>query len=523
MTPIVENEQLRDLLVKRGREIERTRLQVDKLLRLVDELRARLASYEKAANIPPDPDPGSGGEAPEGAASPSTPAGSSDTAAATSSEREKRKKKKRKDAKKARKATRLSEATANMEHQEEACKAGSCPRCGCDELTDIGEEVREVVTLVPEKIIVRVIRRKTGRCRKCSYLVTAAPPADVLPNVTASPSLLARCVVDKYDFHLPEYRILRGLDRLGLRVHESTLGGWMAWPASQLTPLLPVLKALIFADGLMHFDGTGHDVLRKGGNYLGQISSYGNSVGIIYDFSENKNKEHVEKFLGYGTEWMYRGRLVCDADPRLDRYFKEGCATECGCTAHGRRYFEEAESNDPKMAGEALSYWGQLSLWEQRAEDRGLAGEALLDWRQKYQAPIAKEFHAWLCSHRGLYLPKERMAIAIMYCLRHWVALTQFLTDPRVPMDNNFAERSLRKVVVGRKNYLFVGSIAAGHRAATYYTFIETCRLHGVDPEVWLTDVLPRIANTRKSELKELLPQAWKVRRAMAEDIANAA
>jgi hypothetical protein len=251
-------------------------------------------------------------------------------------------------------------------------------------------------------------------------------------------------------------------------------------------------------------------VLKKGGNTLGQIAVFGNELGVIYDFSEDKHRKHLEKFLGYGTMEAFRGTIVTDADPRLDRYFAEKYAIECGCNAHALRYFEKAESNDAAKANEALSYWWQMYDFEQQAQEMGLTGAALLEWRQRHQAPLSRTLHQFLNSLRGLSLPSEPIHKAVMYALRQWGALTRYLTDPRLPMDNNFAERCLRQVVVGRKNYLFMGSVEAGKRGAIYYSFMETCRLRGVDPVAWMTDVLPRIRSTRASELRTLLPGAWK-------------
>jgi len=511
MTLLLESE-LRDLLVQRGRELEKEQRQNKKLLEMVGSLNiklaqvtAALAALQSSANQPTEPEPS--GPTPE------NPAPNIEDPAQTSAaqaEREKRKKKKRKDAKKARKASRLSAATADLEQQEDIRIPERCPECDGTDLVMISEDSHKVVTLIPAKLMVRATRRWHCRCKGCSHIVVADAPEDLLPNISASPSLLAKIIHDKWQLRLTTYRIRQELDRLGLRVHEGTLDGWMAGPAAQLALLLPALKEEIFGKGVIHFDGTGHTVLKKGGNTLGQIAVFGNELGVIYDFSEDKHRKHLEKFLGYGTMEAFRGTIVTDADPRLDRYFAEKYAIECGCNAHALRYFEKAESNDAAKANEALSYWWQMYDFEQQAQEMGLTGAALLEWRQRHQAPLSRTLHQFLNSLRGLSLPSEPIHKAVMYALRQWGALTRYLTDPRLPMDNNFAERCLRQVVVGRKNYLFMGSVEAGKRGAIYYSFMETCRLRGVDPVAWMTDVLPRIRSTRASELRTLLPGAWK-------------
>ena len=176
--------------------------------------------------------------------------------------------------------------------------------------------------------------------------------------------------------------------------------------------------------------------------------------------------------------------------------------------------FEEAESNERRVASEAVAFWSVLYRVEREAKKLDDAGRLAL--RREKSAPVVADLRRWLDAHRGRFLPKEPITQALNYVHNHWDALFRFLTDGSIPIDNNLAERMLKAIAVGRRSYMFSGNDRAAQRSATFYTWVETCRLHGVDPPTWLADVLPRIATTRPSEYADLLPKRWAELRMMS-------
>jgi hypothetical protein len=212
--------------------------------------------------------------------------------------------------------------------------------------------------------------------------------------------------------------------------------------------------------------------------------------------------------------------MVCDAASNADRNFLDGTVIECGCNAHARRKFEEAEESNRRVATEAIAFWTGLYAVEKEATRRKLDAAGRYQLRQEKSLAIVADFRRWLDRHHGKGLPKDPLTKALNYLHNHWAALTRFLQDGRIPIDNNWSERLLKIVAVGRHNFMFAGSDSGAERSAMFFTFIATCRQHGVDPVEWLTDVLPRIAQTRASQLPELLPEQWLAKRRTVEKLA---
>jgi transposase len=256
---------------------------------------------------------------------------------------------------------------------------------------------------------------------------------------------------------------------------------------------------------------------------LGQVAVFCNKRGVIYEYTPGKHGRHQRVFLGLedadgkepkkGTP-RFAGNLVADASSIADRTYVAGDITECGCNAHARRKFEEAELTERRIASEAIAFWKVIYAVEKKAKKLDDAGRLAL--RQEKSAPVAADLRLWLDHHRGRFLPKDPITKALNYLHNHWEALFQFLTDGSIPVDNNLAERMLKAVAVGRRSYMFAGNDCAAARSATFYTWVETCRLHGVDPPTWLADVLPRIPTTRPSDYGDLLPKRWAELRKMA-------
>jgi transposase len=495
------NAALTRMLERQGYQLDRMQDQLEKALREIAVLRRQL-------NKPPPDEPP---PAPPGSPSP----GGDDTAAPPSPPP--KPEKPEKPPRKKRERFGRNKIPAGLERVPDPEATGTCPKCGNPRVTVLREERTEVYDYIPAKLVARVVDRPVCHCADCAGIVQAPLPADLVPRLLATPNLLAHLIYEKFGRALPLHRIDIELRRLGGDIREVTRDRWLRWSARQLDLLLPALKTRLFVEGLLHTDGTGLAVIQKGtGTRLGQVAIYCNARAAIYEFTTTKHGVHQRVFLGLegpgrkppaeGTP-RFAGYQVADAASVADQTYTCGGIVECGCNAHARRMFEEAEASEPRVAGEAIAFWSVLYAVERQG--KGLGPAARLALRREKSAPVVADFRRWLDAQHGRFLPQEPITKALNYVNNHWVALIRFLDDGRIPIDNNLAERMLKAVAVGRKNYMFAGSDAAAARAATFYTWVETCRLHGVDPPTWLADVLPRIATTRPSEYNDLLPHRW--------------
>jgi len=235
---------------------------------------------------------------------------------------------------------------------------------------------------------------------------------------------------------------------------------------------------------------------------------------VVYDFAPGRSGEHARAFLCHEPERPERdqrswtGHLVCDDFSGYKALFELG-VTEVGCMAHARRKFVELHTaNKSSIAGSALQLIGELYQVERDIDGLADHGERLVQRRSR-SAPVAKALHDWLIAHRAKVPGGTATAKAIDYSLNRWEALTRFLDDPRLPIDNNHDEQQIRPWATGRKNWLFAGTLAAGKRAAVITSLIQSAKLNGHDPYAYLKDVLQRLPTQRASEIGQLLPHRW--------------
>jgi hypothetical protein len=378
----------------------------------------------------------------------------------------------------------------------------------------------EVYDFVPARLVARVIERTVHRCARCQHIAAAPFPADLVPRMQATPTLIGHIIYEKYGRHLPLHRVDVEFARMGGDIRPVTRDRWLRRAYTELSRLLPSLKRTLFALELQQTDGTGIKVIRPGlGTELGQMAVFCNAAAVIYQFTTTKHGSHQRRFLGLedanGTPTAidapgrFRGYQVADAASIADRTYSAGGVIECGCNSHARCMFVDAEANHRALANEAIAFWSALYKVESAATTQHVSAAERLAMRQEKSALVVADFREWLDKYHDSLPPQEPISKALNYLHNHWAALTRFLEDGRIPIDNNAAERALRAIAVGRKNYLFAGSNQAAERSAMFYTFVETCRLHGVDVQTWLADVLPKIARTRPSEYEQLLPQNW--------------
>jgi transposase len=314
---------------------------------------------------------------------------------------------------------------------------------------------------------------------------------------------------------MPLYRQEEIYTRAGVPIPRSSMAEWVGACGVKLQPLADTLKALLLKRSVLHADETPMPTLRPGlkKTHRSYLWAYGTTAYdpdpiVIYDFAVGRSGEHARTFLG---EW--RGKLVCDDFSGYKALFEgERACIEVGCTAHARRKFHELyENHRSQIAGEALEYYGALYDVERKAKELGLDAQARAALRQAEAAPVSESLHRWLTKRLAEVAPGSATAKAIKYSLGRWVALTRYLKDGDLPIDNNWLENRIRPLALGRASWLFAGSDRAGRRAAVVMTLVQTARLHGLDPYVYMRDVLERLPLTPASQFGELLPGRWKL------------
>ena len=389
-----------------------------------------------------------------------------------------------------------------------------CPCCG-ETRAPIGEECSEQLDYQPASLFVIEHVRRTYACQHCQgQLVTAPKPPQPIDKGLPGPGLLAQVVVSKYHDHLPLHRQERIFERQGFMLRRSTTCQWMAACAQLLQPLYALMVARVLASKVIHADDTPVPVLDETRNttrrghlwdYLGDQDHPYN----VFDFMPNHSRDGPVHFLR-----GFRGFLQADAYSGYEALYKNGAIVEVACWAHTRRYFFEAKDSDAARAHQALAFIRQLYVVEAQARDVDALERAAL--RQQHARPILDVFRAWFDQQTGVadnpVLPKSPLGQAIAYARTNWEALVRYTTDGNLAIDNNPAERALRAVVTGRKNWLFAGSDAGGRTAAVLYSFTSSCQRHKLDSFAYLRDLFTRLPTHPPERLDELLPDRWAAR-----------
>ena len=384
-------------------------------------------------------------------------------------------------------------------------------RCGCS-LERIGEDVSEKLDYTPGVFTVERHIRGKWVCRSCETLIQAPVPPHIIDKGIPTVALLVHVLIGKYLDHCPLYRQEGIFERAGLAIPRSTLAQWVGACGVKLQPLVDALKEWLLAQPVLHADETPVPMLKPGLGrthraYLWSYSSseYDPLQAVIYDFADSRSGLNARDFLG-----AWRGKLVCDDYSGYKALFERG-VIEIGCTAHARRKFHDLYVNNRSdVAEEALRYYTALYDVERDARERNLDANARRELRQQRSKPIAEAFRQWLTRQRALVPDGSATAKAINYSLGRWAALIRYLDDGELPIDNNHIENRIRPVALGRGNWLFCGSLRAGKRAAAIMSLIQSAKLNGHDPYVYLKDVMERLPTQPASRLEELLPHRWK-------------
>jgi transposase len=385
----------------------------------------------------------------------------------------------------------------------------ACPKCG-GSLRPLGEDVTEVLEYVPGAFrVTRHVRPKLS-CRACESIAQAPAPSLPIYRGLAGPGLLAHVLVAKYCDHQPLYRQAEIYARDGIDLDRSTLADWVGQTARLMRPLVDAIGAHVLAAARVHADDTTVPVLDpgRGRTKTGRLWCYARDdrpfggqapPAVLYHYSPDRKGEHPRQHLG-----GFRGILQADGYAGYAGLYDRG-VTEAACWAHARRkFFDVHAATQSPLAAEALQRIA--ALYRIEAIIRGQSADARLAARQAKSAPLLTDLKAWLEKTQTRISGKSDLAGAIRYTLVRWEALTLVLRDGRACIDNNAAERSMRPMCLGRKNWLFAGSDVGGERAAAAYSLIETAKLNGFDPEDYLRQVLAQIADHPVKRVDELLP-----------------
>jgi transposase len=408
-------------------------------------------------------------------------------------------------------------------------KERPCPQCG-SERKCVGHETTEVIELIPAKIIVREDIREVLSCGKCDGEMVRAPAADkVVSGGKYGPNLIADLVVGKYEEGLPLDRQRRSLAHLGLLISTGVMSDQIGWTTDLLKPLWRRIGTLVLDSEVMHMDPTFLPVRDKATGHQVQLGSLWGYVGVNGE-GDSKTLLGFYHFTSTGKQYGQRegeigpleflskrsGPIVCDASNMFDAVFKRDDLDEAGCNAHARRKFVAAL--DAGDARAAIAIKAFASLYAIEASITTLSIEQRKLERQARSRPIYDELIRWCMFYKGHEPPRSRLAIAASYLLKQQIALTRFIDDGQLPIDNNIIERQHRYPAIGRRNYLFAGSFTGGERAAIAYTILACCRYAGVDPRAYLADVLPKLnrARAKACELDALMPANWKAARSQS-------
>ena len=407
------------------------------------------------------------------------------------------------------KRTPLPPELPRVEHHHEP-ESSICTTAGCGcSLKRIGEDVSEKLDYTPGLFTVERHIRGKWACAKCQTLIQAPVPAQIIDKGIPTAGLLAQVLVAKYSDHLPLYRQETIFARAGMALPRSTLSAWVGVCGVQLQPLVDALKDTMLGHAVLHADETPVAMLKPGNKKTHRAYLWAYAPGafedikaVVYDFCESRAGEHARAFLG-----NWKGALVCDDFSGYKAGFANGI-TEAGCMAHARRkFFDLHVSNKSQIAEQALQYISQL--YDVEREVKSLPADERRRIRQTKSRPLADAMHAWMQLQRQKITDGSATAKALDYSLRRWGALTRFLDDGQLPIDNNWIENQIRPIAIGRNNWLFAGSLRAGQWAAAVMSLIQSAKLNGHDPYAYLKDVLTRLPTHLNSRIDELLPHRW--------------
>jgi transposase len=401
-----------------------------------------------------------------------------------------------------------------------------CPCCG-EVRQPIGTEVSEQLEFVSASFqVLKHVRHKYAcktcgqGCCKCdgqAHIEIATKTPQPIEKGLPGPGLLGHIITSKLGDHLPLYRLEHIFARSGVEIARSTMCAWMLAASELVKPLTDLMAQRVKQSKVVHTDDTRvpvQDEQVKGKCKSGRIWAYLGDLTHpydVYEYTPDRTRAGPQRFLA-----EYKGYLQADAYGGYDGVYHKGDCVEVACWAHARRKFFDAKDTDGRRAVEMLAMVRELYAVEEEA--KALDDEHRRERRQQKSVPILAKIKTWLEKEKELVLPRSPMAGAIGYALNQWQALCRYVEQGFLDIDNNAAERAMKRIAIGRKNWLFAGNDAAAQSHARLYTLIASAERHGVDPQRYLTSILAKIGQTPLSELVQFLPEVWK-----AEDVSEAA
>jgi transposase len=405
-----------------------------------------------------------------------------------------------------------------------------CPCCG-EMRVCIGSAISEQLEFVSASFkVLRNVRSKYA-CNACGqgcadcdgspHIEIASKEAQPIEKGLPGPGLLAHVIVSKLGDHLPLYRLEKIFQRQDVEIARSTMCAWMLAAATLVKPLVDLMSLRIKQSRVIHTDDTRVPVMAQGKCRSGRIWPYigdGDNPYVIYEYTPDRTRAGPQRFLE-----DYAGYLQADAYGGYDGIFTSGKVIEVACWAHARRKFFDAKETDGRRSAQMLEMVRRLYAVEDEAKK--LVAELLSNQpgatadqryeriralRQEKSVPILAEIKTWLDVEKELVLPRSPMGGAITYVLNQWEALNRYVEQGYLQIDNNVAERAVKRVAIGRKNWLFAGHDESGAAHARLWSLIASAERHGLDPQRYLTSVLAKIGQTKLSELEQFLPDVWK-------------
>lgn len=373
----------------------------------------------------------------------------------------------------------------------------------------IGEDVTETLAYIPCELFVKKLVRPKLLDPVTNSILQAPAPERPFEKSSVDASLVSQAIVEKYVDHIPVYRQIKIYERLGVTISDSTMGDWFAAAANLLLPLYEAHKKLVMSCNYLHADETTIRVLeseRKGASHLGFYWVYQahEQKLVLFDYQMGRGREGPRQILK-----NYKGFLQTDGYGVYNDFARQPGITLLCCLAHARRKFNDALPNDKEAAEHVLTEIQKLYAIERHIRDNKLTGEEKLEYRRENALPLLSNLGKWMQEKYVTVLPRSAIGKALGYSLQRWDKLSLYASTSILNIDNNPVENSIRPVALGRKNYLFAGSHSSAQRAAMFYSLLATCKNHGVNPTVWLHDVLNRIATYPIKQIQELLPQNW--------------
>ena len=405
----------------------------------------------------------------------------------------------------------------------------TCACCGGSRLSKLGEDITETLEEIPRRFkVIETVREKFS-CRDCEAISQPPAPFHATPRGFIGAQLLATILFDKFGMHIPLNRQGSRFKCEGIDLSTSTLADQVGLGTSALMPLFDLIESHVFAAERLHGDDTTIPIRAKGKCATGRIwvyvrddRAFGGTAppAAVYYASSDRRGEHPQMHLA-----QYGGILQTDCyngfEPIAVAQMKETPITFAFCHAHARRkFFEladiEKNARDRKRNGKPISPIALEAvrrfdaLFEIERQINGMSAEERLAVRQEKSKPLFDDMHEWLKQERATLSKSSDVTKAMDYMLKRWDGFALFLEDGRICLTNNAAERALRGIALGRRNWTFAGSQRGADRAAVMLTFVTTCRLNDIDPKAWLADVLARLPGHPVSRLHELLPWNWK-------------